>query len=323
MNVLNQVYNAVMLGDYEVRGQNIITPCPKCGKADDHFAFRADRKVYNCYSCGFKGRVRLDEWDFPRWRRLARMVGDAVDALPAGPQGGISLGLWTVGGDQRSLGPEDTPEPYPSLIGRVVDYCLSRGMTYNQIRDYRVSAIDCDARAYFPYWDHRGEISFYMGRAIDPDAKPKTLEPPATVATKPLFGPHVRRSTYRGKMVTLVEGVFDHFATPDSACVFGSALNNNQINDLADLRPSWVPVMFDPDAMAKARIIVKKLWVRGIPAAPVDISEYGYKEDPASLGLPVMNEIITALERGGIPRSPACISVYPVASRDSGDPSGA
>ncbi len=96
-----------------------------------------------------------------------------------------------------------------------------------------------------------------------------------------MFGRHV--NWVSNGPVVLVEGVFDHFATPTrSYALMGSNITPDQIKRLIKDNVEKVFVIGDPDADSAAQGICKKLLDYYVLAFMVQLA--GTNKDPADLG---------------------------------------
>lgn len=313
LSVMNHVIREVRLGNYKTRVRDLECSCPVC-KRYPKFAINVTTGKYGCYGCGLHGKIATqiaenrDKWSAVR---SCMMDTNSPRSRPTGTRSlAVSLPLWPVSGipgDPPVSHPG--PEPSPALVAQALKYCLSRGMTMAQVRKYRCSVIPFTPRVYFPYWNDTDSLSFYMGRALSPSIEPKTLEPGNGVV-KPLFGLHVLdRGNIRGQMLPLVEGVFDHFATPGSIASMGSYVSQEQVDGIRRLAPSWVPVIYDPDAVSKATRVANMLWKAGIRSAPVQW--VGTNRDPGDLGYAVMTGVVDQLNRMSIPGRLVVVRIRP------------
>jgi len=291
-DVLAYVLRRLRSGDVRARGSNVEMVCPSCG-GERKFAVRVDSGVYGCFRCGLAGTLRtLLVGVRQEWIRLARR-GVPHPGLP-GPRVvrhlAVEAPFYGIGG---YLEPSIPPsEPLRCLRDKARAYAQNRGVTAEQQVTYRLGVRPLVPRLFFPYWNASGETTFWMGRAISDDIKPKTIEPGET-ADKPLFGDHVWTPSV-GSPVFLTEGVFDHLATPRSFALMGSAINDRQLRRLQDLQPSWVCVLLDPDAGIKPYRVCQAVWrVARLPAAYVQW--IGTEKDPGSLGAGLMSEVVDEL----------------------------
>ena len=308
-SIFNYVVAKVRSGDYRVRKDDIEIDCPSCG-GHKKFAVNVQKGMYGCFICPTKGSVGFLIRENPReWRGVRDTLSDFRGSRSVGPDlkpGDVTLPLYPIGGYSSS-----TPAPrplggiFPSTVERAVKYCLGRGMTMDQIIRYKVGILPLVNRVYFPYWEPDGKMTYWMGRSTNPVEEPKTLEP-GNQELKPLFGQHVGSWDKSGPLL-LVEGVFDHFATPNSYALMGSFLSEANVRKIAKANPTWVAVLLDPDAVWKAQSLCKTLWKAGVKCSYVRWTDTS--KDPGDLGWDRMSGVETALSRMSVPIRPGEIRV--------------
>ena len=283
----------IQSGAFKISGRELFTDCPGCGD-EKHFSVNLRNGRYNCFKCSIGGHLasviinnRIE------WKQLTRnlLSGDSSDYEPHRVIK-IPKDAYNV---YETLHPELFSRPRRkqvsnslSLCQKAFSYCLSRGVSAEQIRDYKVYIRPCDPRVYFPYWNESGEITYYMGRKMmgnDDYLKTKDAEN----SEKPLFG---RQVTVLSDSVILVEGVFDHFVTPNSYALMGSSINSGQIIQLRNDDVKRVFVLGDPDASEKADTMAMKIRQFRFDAFPVYLHT---KADPNKLGRQVMTAIVKHL----------------------------
>lgn len=306
------VVSQVRSGRCRVRSHNLEIDCPAC-HGHMKFSIHAERGAYGCFTCPLSGTIRHQVLDNRlRWvpvRDLVHgrdeMTGRRASAATRTGGDGISLPFYTLAGDRGSLQtPTGLPTPFPSAVEGGIRYCLGRGMTMGQISTYRVGILPMVPRVYFPYWDDKGTVTYWMGRSIHSDVEPKTLEP-GDRSEKPLFGRHV--NSWTGGPMLLVEGVFDHFTTPNSVAMMGSFISNYQVNQIREMGPPWVALVLDPDAIGKSMQICKRLWESGIKCACLRWDKV--QKDPGDLGFSVMAGVQQLLEKMSVPVRPCIMRV--------------
>jgi len=291
MNNLKQVYQYVVAhihdGAYHIAGRELFIACPECGD-ESHFSVNISNGRYNCFKCPCGGRLSsVILSNRVQWKKLTQNLL-SKDLLGSKSTGKIVLPknafvIYSV------LYPSEPAtarhiQNSLSLCERAFKYCLKRGLTKEQIRDYRVYVCPMDPRVYFPYWDGTGEIVYYMGRKMMGNQDIRTKD--AENTEKPLFGRHVK---VHRDVVSLVEGVFDHFVTPFSYAIMGSSINSTQILQLRDDEVKTVFVIGDPDAAITIMMVAQKLRNFRLNAFPVFVHMEG---DPGDLGREKM-ELIT------------------------------
>ena len=257
----------------------MVMRCPGCSK-EDHLYLHKTRLMYFCFKCGLKG-TEIGEVDGRRaeWRLFLSSLGEPREAPKKGQ---VDLGA--------SMYPVTSGEPPKGCpVQRAVRYLQSRGLTYAQMNRYMVSVRPLEGRVWFPYWVD-GEMTWAMGRAMG-SQEPKTID---TTTDKPLYGLHVHRPPARSD-VFLVEGVFDHFATPGSLAVCGSTVSRAQCFDLYSLEPARVFVLFDPDAEEKALSASEQVRAAGMTCYPVLWRKN--EKDPAELGRVLMGSLVEGVRK--------------------------
>jgi hypothetical protein len=286
--VLTYVTRQVIAGDFEVSGFRLLMDCPfpDCQTARKRRHFYVNREWYGwrCYRKGEHGSLKDLVLENPRLWSPVRRLDDR----------GTSRGASSPSLSLADLVPlvEDSPRVFASFRARAYKYALSRGMTPAQIADYKVAAKPLDDRLWFPFWTPDGECTFRMGRILGGEGV-KTYE--EGLADKPLYGSHVRKPS---GFAVLVEGVFDHFATPHSYALMGSAYLTEQ--QQATLR-AWLAAgvidrvfwLSDPDAKDKARGQVLRARREGFPATACFLE--GRDDDPADLGPGLMGRVVNEL----------------------------
>jgi len=284
-NIYSHVVDCMRSGNCDVSGNNEIgMRCPGCGD-DEHFSINGRTGLFNCFKCPIGGNLKPEIGKhLSEWRKLVRVVSGRPTACVTRPSPFCSLDGNTlsdtlqgvVSGKKRSL--------QEVRAQRELMYCIKRGMTKKQVYDYKVFIKPFDSRVYFPYWNEDGNVVFTMGRAMNNDVKPKTLESGETI--KPLFGRHLQ--IHRND-VFLVEGVFDHFVTPISYATMGSAAISQQITQLVLDGVKRVFLLFDPEAGEEMKNAVLRLAKSHLNVYPLILS--GGK-DPAELGRQIMTNIV-------------------------------
>jgi len=266
----------------------MVFTCPGCDKPEHLYVHRS-KALYICFRCGLRGGLLKDlVGRKSEWRRLCRLS----EAREGPSEAEVDLGgcLYPLTGEAP---PRGTP------VAGATRYCLRRGLNQSQISRYMVSAKPFDGRVWFPYWS-RGRLTWAIGRSMGA-VEPKTLD---MGSDKPLFGLHVYRPVGD---VFLVEGVFDHFATPGSLALCGSTISHTQLAELVSLELSRVFVLLDPDAEEKALQVAESCRSAGLKAYPVLLR--GNDKDPADLGRVLVTELVKVV-REGAPVRPQAVRLH-------------
>lgn len=281
--VYKYVISRARSGEASLSGDELGMICPNSGCDDSggHFSVNVNTGMYNCFKCHTSGSMAYEiacnrsEWSSVvlSGRTSLKKTSSSASSLPLlASEFHIAIYMAVHKQGKASVLQQKMAE-------RAYRYCIGRGVTSEQIRNYQLYIKPFDNRVYFPYWDDSGNEVFYMGRAIDDVTEPKTIEPVGV--EKPLFGRHVRMLT---DVVVLVEGVFDHLVTPKSYALMGSSISEEQIETLVGDGIKSAFILLDPDAGEQAVRSSKKLAKRGIKpcvclmsgdADPADIGKFG------------------------------------------------
>lgn len=301
----NYVVNCIRNGGCDANGHGEISMrCPGCG-ADDHFSVNYKNGLYNCFKCSVSGSLASQIGkQFSSWKKLVRVMSNQSSGYITRPRGVCSLDGNTIYGVMRGEVSEVGHSLQMAQALRAMKYCIGRGMTKKQVDDYKVTIKPLDSRVYFPYWDEDGEVIFTMGRTMSDTIEPKTLESGDT--NKPLFGRHLR---ILHNNVVLVEGVFDHFVTPASYALMGSAVVNQQIAQLTSDGVKRVFLLLDPEARMETRNAAVKLARHHFDVYPLLLDGWS-KDDPAKLGRQTMTTLVNSV-MFNCPRRPQSIVIKP------------
>ena len=263
-------------------------PCPGCGD-EGHFSVNIRRGVFNCFKCEIGGNVRYEiQRNKQEWLSLvSRLPSDTPSGYPRRAFPICSLDGQAISVMLRGSPPKQKEFGYTAAVN-AMKYCLKRGMTKEQIAEYKVCIKPLDPRVWFPYWNEKGELTYQMGRSMTDTVEPKTFSMGLEL---PLFGRHVQ---VERDEVVLVEGVFDHFATPHSYALMGSNITGPQIIQLREDGIKRVFIILDPDASQQAVTAAQKLANFGFDVFPVMINKY--EKDPAELGREQMSNIVKTLK---------------------------
>lgn len=280
--VVQAMCNAEFSGHYRKRRHQLDIPCPFCGDDRGHFAVNLQKLLFNCWECHASGCLSHSSFTPQETLALQRLRNQSapIDEKPT-----QNRALITNGYSVCDVVFSQTHVPLVSaLAAKAYEWCLRRGVTVAQMRDYRVYVKPYCNRVFFPVWNEQQQVVFYVGRSLG-DEKPKTLEP--TDSAKPLFGRHVRKHE---EWVVLVEGVFDHFSTPQSYAVLGSSINPNQAEQLHNDGIQRVLLIGDPDATVGMHRSLQVLAGFRILSFPVYL--FGTDKDPNDLGSETMHRVV-------------------------------
>jgi len=289
--VYQYVVGVIRSGEYIQADDELTMKCPNCGNVG-HFNVNIKKCKYNCFKChnggSFPGQALADA---KNWRAIVRGIGsDAPPSAQGRPFAFCSLASTPL----MAILPAPVPPAFTTamieyvMAKNIYQYCLSRGVTRDQIEEYRVGYKSLVLRAWFPYWDESGEIVYQQGRAVVDTVQPKTISEGENL---PLFGRHIKVLRHT---VVLVEGVFDHLATPCSYSLQGSNITTFQLEQLRADGVKKAFVFMDPDAGVQGKRICQKLGLYGIKGHLVVMPQQAYK-DPADIGVETMTKIVKCL----------------------------
>ena len=290
-SVYSYVIGCIRAGAYDHNDEELQMRCPSCGDEKAHFSINIRKALYNCFKCSLGGNIRYQIMkDRSRWSSLI----SGLLSIPQEKVSGRHSAICSLDGRPLSEFWGDSPLTFDrrmSSMNRAVSYCMKRGMTKDQILEYRVFIKDFDSRVYFPYWNNNGDITFWTGRIMDDvplGNAVKTIS--SDESERPLYGRQVHRLR---NDVVLVEGVFDHFSTPNSYALLGSNISLPQMKILRNDRIKRVFVILDPDATSESINVAKKLSNTNFKVYPVVINKYD--KDPADIGVEHMTNIVNIL----------------------------
>lgn len=273
-------------GRFSRAGNEYVICCPFCDDTKGHHYVNVQKRVSYCFrnNCKISVSFRHQLTGHSVRNLLETKLVSGSSQITSQDAVDVNCPLFPI----MELKGSSKNWALKSSVGHIYDYCISRGMTHKQIVKYRISAKPFENRVYFPYWNKRGDFIFWMGRALGKQ-EPKTVEKKGAV--KPLFGRHA--NWVSDGPVVLVEGVFDHFATPMSYALMGSSITTSQIKCLIMDKVKKVFVIGDPDADTSAQSICKRLMSSYITAYPVQL--VGTSKDPADLGIEKMSRVVGVL----------------------------
>jgi hypothetical protein len=289
--VYKYVVDYLKSGACSIEKDEVTMPCPGCGD-EGHFSVNIRKGKFNCFKCEVGGNIRYEiQRNKQEWLSL-------VSRLPSGRPTEYpreARPICSLDGQAISIILRDSLAPSnPEFVAatNASRYCLKRGMTKEQIEVYKGCTKRWSPRVWFPYWNEKVELTYQMGRSMNDELiKPKTLGEPVD-SELPLFGRHIH---IERDEVVLVEGVFDHFVTPNSYALMGSNITGPQIAQLRLDNIKRAFIILDPDASEQAIHIARRLGNFGIDVFPVVINKYG--KDPAELGRKQMTDIVKTLKQ--------------------------
>lgn len=212
-------------------GRDVAVRCPICDPKDrskKKLAIRVDDDFVHCWVCGFKARslvslirrfgtqALMDEYrerfmpDDP-WK--PRCMHISVDETPRELALPADFKLLTMAG---------TSDPDVNAVRR---YVASRGLTDDDMWFFKLGVSDeyrWRRRVIVPSFNARGELNYFVARAIDDKRRPKYDNP--DVDRVPIIFNEINVDWKQ--RVVLCEGAFDSFKCGDNAIpMLGSDLN--------------------------------------------------------------------------------------------------
>lgn len=265
--------------------RNLDVRCPICDPHDrskKKLAILVEAGKVHCWVCGFKAftlvplikrfgtREQLAEY------RDRFMPADARWVEPSG-EGDVAPEPLHLPDDFRMLATLPTRDPDVLAMRR---YLESRGITERDLWRYKLGRSDQGTwrrRVIVPSFDGRGELNYYVGRAIDDGRRPKYENPPMD-----------RRAVVFneldldwGSPMVICEGTFDMMKCGDNAVpLLGSDLNERS-SLFNQLLAHGTPVLLALDGdmrLTKVPRNAGKLIEYGIDVSVVDVSS-----DPGSM----------------------------------------
>jgi len=280
-------------GLYRIESEiEFIVKCSRhnCGDTSGNLSLNLRKWVCRCWRCGYT--CYLDNEFSPEEKRsLVNKISNVIQKPKI-------IGMPDL---IPILDIDD--EIQNNLAEKAYRYCLKRRIRNFDISSHCVSISPFVNRVYFPFWSYDGTFKWAVGRSMNGE-RPKTLEVRKEVIPKPLYGRHVRTQEEK---VILVEGVFDYFATPNSYAILGTSINQSQIQTLIKDEIKTVFVMFDDDALDKAKKVAHKLCKEKINAYPISLPYY--KTDPADIGRKIISQIVLSLFCMNLPKPGRVIEV--------------
>lgn len=277
--------------EWNSRGVEASWDCPFCtmrGETQDtrkRFGFNESKLVGNCFNCGWKGNAVTFVKDIRGigWREAIDTVNVYVDyrPLPTNVFDEVYSGLYLEGFSVEEVkSPPKLPEDYRVIVDsrsivkdRYINYAKSRGVSHSQLETYLMGycmegetefssgkKIKLNNHLFILNPTDRG-VTYWMARALNPTAKPKTFNPPSsnTILGKSdvVFNLDYAKKT---GVVVITEGVFDALTVGQSGvALFGKMMSTSQYLDLINCGVDTMYVMLDGDARSYALEICERL----------------------------------------------------------------
>jgi len=241
-------------GPVTEHGDEFLTTCPECRKAQHFYVNRRKLKGY-CQRCGY--RVG------PRW--IGRLLGGDLDETTEDRIREL-LRNDRAGTDALAL-PDETGYDFGTRTGRcALRYWMKRGLSTGQLESYRVGYCASgryEGRLIIPVYE-RGELVYFQARSFGVMFPPYLNPPRGRGRGKSEVVFNLDSASGTGTAV-VTEGVFDAMAVgPSGVSLFGKFASGAQLGKLAERGLSEVYVMLDseekdPDIPHQARALARQL----------------------------------------------------------------
>lgn len=214
--------------------------------------------IFHCFRCGYSGKVKKRgavELDLSILKRREFVAPKPQEVEVKLPPDFVPL----------------TPDMHAYA------YLIKRGLTEDDIRYYDVGI--AKGRIYFPDFDLKGNLSYWVARAYD-KSLPKYLNCPAS-RERQIYNLS-RWFKEKFDTLTICEGAISAIcAGRDAVATYGKLLSPSQVEILKSLPAKKVYVALDPDAKKETIKLGKELMNCFDEVYLVPMPR---KEDPASLG---------------------------------------
>jgi len=272
-------------GRISSNGKNFDVRCPICAPLDPtkkKLAIRTTDDANHCWVCGFKSRSLI-----PLLKKYGTQEHlNAYRAL-IGIDGKSTLLTAQVDKVEKIELPKDfqllTLANYDDPdVKAAWRYVYSRGLSDRDAWYFKFGLSNeakWHRRVIMPSFDDRGELNYFVARAIDKDKKPKYDNP--DVDKNPIVFNEINIDW--SKRLVLVEGPFDLVKCPEnSTALLGSDLDErHEVLNKILLNNTPVALALDGDMWSKKTPkIVKKLQEYDVDVVVVDVRPW---EDPGSM----------------------------------------
>ena len=254
----------------------IILHCPKCDHNTPKLYINIEMSVFNCFHCGFKGKIK-QLYKYP----------ELISQL----ENQISLAEFAKLKSFRPLDIKNVdvledlnPVREISYEDPQYDYLLSRGFTEDLINIYRplvsLNPIYKD-RVILPIIEN-DKIIWFTARSLDPKSKLKYKNPSAVSRKNIVFKSKVPENVLFSTDCVICEGVFDCFKIPNAVSLLGKTISaENQTNLLEFLsNKSNIYVALDEGAEYNINILCKLFysWFPNKNIYFIDTTKYASKD---------------------------------------------
>jgi DNA primase len=251
--------------------------CPKCdtGRNKFNLAINLEKKVFQCWACGYRGRIRKLIYDYgsvyhqERYKQIVQFSSRSRllerDLTVTIDEEKLSLGSF------KSL----KVKWKESLHYRAaINYLKSRCVTEDMINDWDICYAEegkYKNRIIIPSKTITGKIEYFIARAFYDATLPK-YKNPRVPKDEIIFG---EKFIDWKKPVIITEGIFDSMVVYNSVPVMGTNLKNNKKLLKKLIRNETIIYLaFDKDAIKKVRIAAKYLSSFGLGVYIIKHKEY-------------------------------------------------
>lgn len=282
------------VGNLARNSKNIEVRCPVCSPLDrskKKLAIRVDDDRNHCWVCGWHAASLAPL--IKKYSSQEKFNEYRQKFMPDWQKKRFSTTEEKV--DKKAILPSDfcllTTSRVDRDVGDMLKYLKERNVSKNDLWRYRLGISDdrkLKRRIIVPSFDSNGELNYYVARAIDPNNKPKYVNPEIDRLTI-IFNEIDIDWT---KRVILCEGTFDMFKCGDNTIpILGSELNERSIlMNMILLNNTSVTLALDGDVWETKTIkIAKKLAEYAIDVNVVDTRSFS---DPGSATKEQFNEAL-------------------------------
>ena len=279
------------LGCHKIRRThgNVLSTCPfgrnhKKGQ-DKNPSFTieitpaGEESRWNCFACGERGNsIRSFAY------KVRNILGIQLDIMDEGlkeytpklkldPDWKPMKKRWWRAAKELEFNIDD----FDSFYQTPCEYARKRGLTEEQIREWKIGFDSYRRRMFIPIFDMNQRMVGHSSRATEPDQKPKYYHAPGFQKEKYLYGEHLWDTSI--EVACLSEGFFDvwnlHRAgLPNASAFFGTGVGDEQLWKL--FKRFKTVILFphnDPPALNGERpgFRMAEEWVNSLQQANVEV----------------------------------------------------
>lgn len=256
------------------KGSEIVFFCPKhparAGRANGQLSVNVDTDIFNCWSCGFKGRNLV-----PLMQKGSVERREYVAELEAaGPSRLVEARLERKY-DQPVLPPEfrtlsrSWSSPYNNAA---LKYLESRGLTREDVLRWKLGYCEDGEyknRIMIPSFDEHGVLNFVVGRSFYESVQKYKH---GNISKDIIFNDYM---VDWSKPIVVTEGPFDAFKVRDNVIALQGNILTPDLKLFSKIVTTGVDVFFamDTDAFDKQLKIIKELFSYGVNCWYVPLGE--------------------------------------------------